>query len=397
MASVRKHPKSQYWFACITLPDGRQTQRSTRETDRKKALRKAEIFEDAWKRGLNETQARRVIGDLYEIIHGETLNSSKTRDFLKTWLQSKKVETSPTTYSKYQSVVTQFTESLGDKADRDLSFVTSGDITVFRDSIAERLSAASANLALKIVRVAFTQAYREGYIQSSPASRVKTVSRSGEEAGRRPFTLDELKILLRAAKDEWQGIILFGLYTGQRLKDIASLTWQNIDLQRQEVKLSTIKTGRRQIIPLAEPLLRCLGKKRSGDDPKAPLFPKAYAGVKKLGDVRSLSGQFHAILVKAGLAKKRSRARTGRGHSVPRESSELSFHCLRHTATSLMKNAGIGSAVVQDLIGHESAAVSANYTHIGDESKRLAVQAIPDITGHAAKPKRKKPSGQKRP
>jgi hypothetical protein len=61
-----------------------------------------------------------------------------------------------------------------------------------------------------------------------------------------------------------------------------------------------------------------------------------------------------------------------------------------------MKNAGIGSAVVQDLIGHESAAVSANYTHIGDESKRIAVQAIPDITGQTGKPKRKKTADNKR-
>ena len=41
MASIRKHPKSPFWFACITLPDGRQTQRSTKLTDAKKALKKA--------------------------------------------------------------------------------------------------------------------------------------------------------------------------------------------------------------------------------------------------------------------------------------------------------------------------------------------------------------------
>jgi hypothetical protein len=46
------------------------------------------------------------------------------------------------------------------------------------------------------------------------------------------------------------------------------------------------------------------------------------------------------------------------GRSGKRTPGELSFHCLRHTATSLMKNAGVSPAIAQDIIGHESAAVS---------------------------------------
>jgi hypothetical protein len=41
-----------------------------------------------------------------------------------------------------------------------------------------------------------------------------------------------------------------------------------------------------------------------------------------------------------------------------------------------MKNAGISSAAVQDIIGHESAAISANYTHIDEETKRSALSAL---------------------
>jgi site-specific recombinase XerD len=44
-----------------------------------------------------------------------------------------------------------------------------------------------------------------------------------------------------------------------------------------------------------------------------------------------------------------------------------------------MKNAGISPAVVQDIIGHESKAVSASYTHIESEIKREAIEAIPDL------------------
>jgi hypothetical protein len=44
-----------------------------------------------------------------------------------------------------------------------------------------------------------------------------------------------------------------------------------------------------------------------------------------------------------------------------------------------MKNAGISVAIVQDIIGHESAAISANYTHIDDAAKRTALSAMPDV------------------
>ena len=60
--------------------------------------------------------------------------------------------------------------------------------------------------------------------------------------------------------------------------------------------------------------------------------------------------------------------------------SDLSFHSLRHTATSLLKNAGVSDVVARDLIGHESEAISRSYTHIDAETKRAAVEKLPDVT-----------------
>src|SRR5260221_11292800 len=37
MPTIWKHPQSKYWFAKITLPDGRRTSRSTKQTDRRAA------------------------------------------------------------------------------------------------------------------------------------------------------------------------------------------------------------------------------------------------------------------------------------------------------------------------------------------------------------------------
>src|SRR6185503_13130581 len=114
---------------------------------------------------------------------------------------------------------------------------------------------------------------------------------------RRPFTIPELKRILNAANEEWRGMILTGLYTGLRLGDIAVLTWANVDLQQRELIVSTQKTGRRQILPLATPLLRHLETLPAGDNPTAPLFPSSYECKARNPHGGPLSNQFYGILV----------------------------------------------------------------------------------------------------
>jgi integrase len=48
---------------------------------------------------------------------------------------------------------------------------------------------------------------------------------------------------------------------------------------------------------------------------------------------------------------------------------------LRHTAVSLLKDAGIPQAAVQELIGHDSEQMSALYTHVGREALEKAAAA----------------------
>ena len=59
--------------------------------------------------------------------------------------------------------------------------------------------------------------------------------------------------------------------------------------------------------------------------------------------------------------------------------SALSFHSLRHTAVTLLKEAGIPQAAAQESIGHESEQISANYTHIGTEALRKSAAAFPKL------------------
>ena len=57
----------------------------------------------------------------------------------------------------------------------------------------------------------------------------------------------------------------------------------------------------------------------------------------------------------------------------------LSFHSLRHTMTSILKNAGVNSAIVMDVVGHQSTAISTHYTTIDSDANRRAIERMPDI------------------
>jgi integrase len=380
MASIRRSPKSKFWIACYTDVSGKQRQRSTRETDRKKALSRSHEFEAAYRKLKTEYQARRVISDIYEEIHGSALSSASTEIFFKQWLKRKEAEVAPSSFNRYKAAVDRFIEFLGDKKIREINAVTVTEITDFRDATAKATSITNGNMVLKVLRSGFQDALRQSLVTNNPASLVPVVRKNGTGVQRRAFSMNELKLVLEHASDEWKGIILTGLYTGQRLGDIVRLCWNNIDLSKQEVRFSSQKTGRRMILPISKPVLDWLMKSAAQDDPEAPVFPTAYEVIENQGGrVATLSNQFNKILVAAGLAEKKTHKSQGKGRDSKRDVNSLSFHCLRHTATSLLKNAGVSEAVVMDIIGHDSKLISMNYTHIEEHTKRKALDSMPDI------------------
>ena len=173
----------------------------------------------------------------------------------------------------------------------------------------------------------FLSARRDGLITDNPAEDVKTVAQRGEKRSRRPFSLDELRSVLSVADDEWRSMILFGLYTGARLSDVASLTWENVDLAARELRFIAKKTGKRIILPLDGPLAAHSETLAAADSPRTPLHPRAFSIVEKQGKTGHLSNQFTDLLAQAGLRKKQphrktedkeaGRCRRNAGHLVP--------------------------------------------------------------------------------
>ncbi len=66
--------------------------------------------------------------------------------------------------------------------------------------------------------------------------------------------------------------------------------------------------------------------------------------------------------------------------AAKREASEISFHSLCHSAVTLLKAARVSDFIAREIVGHESAAVSRQYTHLTTDDKRAAMRRLPDVT-----------------
>ena len=217
-------------------------------------------------------------------------------------------------------------------------------------------------------------------------SKVRSVRQ--ERAIRRDLSSDEIRAVLENASDEWKGLVACGLYSGLRLGDIVRLRWANVDLVRGEIRVVAGKTDAPLVLPVAEPLRRFFEALPSSDDPQAHIFPRAAGVVEKnKGRVAVLSGEFHEMLATAGIVDPRVEDHKAhkKGRAGRRERNPVSFHSLRHSFVSLLKNAGAPQLVAEALAGHSSAAISRMYSHAGDENTRRAVGALPDVFA----PKRK--------
>ncbi len=411
MSSLYRDDRTPYFWACITAIEGnarRQLKKSTGTGDKKLAARIADAFEEAGQGRRTPEQAKqfldtiedrysrrlvhRAFNDLLRRSTGHGLDTKTTRGFIDAWLERTREEVAPATAAWHRKAATGFLGFLGPKADQDIADLRREDISGFRDAESKRVARSTANLALKLVRAMMASAEEDGLIARNEARFVKPLRATKDAGGRRAFTIAEVKALLSVADPEWRSILLFGIYAGARLGDIAAMTWQNVDLSRGELRYVSRKTARQIILPLVGPL-RAHVEAMAGDDPKASLHPRASDVLRRLGRVGSLSNQFAALLADAGLAARRSHhaedederlakgAEKQEGRSKKRQASEISFHSLRHSFVSWLKATGVAQSVVMDVAGHDSADVSRVYTHTSDDSKADALSRLPDLVG----------------
>jgi integrase len=403
MASIHKEGDKPNWFCHYYDPEGYRRKRSTGTENAKiarticvnveraaaltrqgklsneKALKLVRetcdaIAETHGKLAANRAEVvlKPAVEEFIRIAGGE-FTSYTVRGWLDSWIAGR-TDASKATVLEYRRIIEMFLKFLGARADRALTTLQPRQIEDFKARQTSRVAPSSVNKCVKVLKASLNAAVKSRQLEFNPAQHVEFIEAESEGESRRPFTGKELTALLSNAGADWRTMIFVAFYTGLRLRDCANLTWRNVELHTNTLNVLTEKTKRRQVLQLAEPLARHLST-MAGDNPDAALCPTLHGK-----NASWLSSQFYAVMVKAGLVQERGHQSTGKGRDARRESNPISFHSLRYNCTSALKSAGVSDSVAMDIVGHETASISRNYTKIDDTAKRAAVNKLPDIT-----------------
>jgi integrase len=368
----------------------------------KEAQKAADAAEELAKKPKTKDRIQRMLSDIVQDIDaiGEEAQFSKTiRQAVKEFLMERKVEMKISTLMGLTRRCKTLVEFFEEKkmADGPLGNVTTAHLLAFREQESQRVTAATANQTISFMRGFFKWARERGILHGNPCKTVGYIKVDQAKAfrtqKRREFTRDEINALFAICPPEWQSMLIAGIWTGQRLGDLARLTWGDVDFKKLQVRFDPQKTKSRKkeknilMIPLMpelrEHLLKLHRAQRPAPKPGDFVLPAIEARLHSnaSGSANGLSADFADLLVKAGLrapvsyyAMQKEGKKLGVGDT--RSTHDLSFHCLRHTTASMLRQAGVPLPAIGDILGHESEEMTRLYAHEKGEASRAVMLNI---------------------
>jgi integrase len=390
--------ESPYWAAQFRGPGGKVISISTKLAEKTKARKLESVWVRAAEQGRNghltDDDATRILVECSRICKGDSLKQSKSfidtclqastgcglnvvtvETYFREWLETKADlgNNASSTLAKYRPVLARFIQFLPENRRKaPLSSITTGDCNEFsRAERARGLSNGSANGSIKILRLVFNSARKEGVINRSPAEAAGLAQERPDK--RQPFTIPQIRSILSVCDEEWRGMVMVGYLAGVRLGDAARLTWKNVKLETKLLEFVPQKTERRKqeptIVDLHPDLVAYFSSLQPGT-PLAPLFPRLSRQ-----SVNCLSSNFRTLMNKAGVVSPTGVEKSGSG----RQMNLQSFHSLRHSYCTELHNAGVPMEIRKSLAGHSSDAMAENYTDISRALTAAAIARLPSI------------------
>lgn len=198
-------------------------------------------------------------------------------------------------------------------------------------------------------------AVREDLIEENPSRRIDAnLKPKMKESTREFLTLDEIRTLVETPCEDGQlkSAFLFSCFTGLRISDVRALTWDKIvDIGGGKLQIQAVqeKTDKLVFVPLSDNALRWMPERAEGlVFPSLPVSPTIDRHIDKW--------------VKAAKIKK-----------------HITFHVARHTYATLLLTYGADIYTVSQLMGHKNVTTTQIYGKIIDETKRAAVNLIPEL------------------
>ena len=168
MATLRQQKTNGNYIAVFRDLNGKQYNRSTKTTDRKAALQIAWEWE-ALARGESQVaHVRETAAKIWERAHGQKVDVYTVRGWLNKILKEKEGTAAASTFSNWSYAVKSFCDQIGEKAERDLSRITVGDVNSWQNAEKARLHVNTVRMYRGLINTAFDRARMEGLIQTNP-------------------------------------------------------------------------------------------------------------------------------------------------------------------------------------------------------------------------------------
>lgn len=221
-----------------------------------------------------------------------------------------------------------------------------------------RNTPAAYNLRRALVLRIWRWLYDNGIIEKERCPYKATTPQKLRNKEKRLLNAGEVARIIEVAKGEYKILLTIGAMTGLRLKDAALLEWSSIDFENGVIRVEQAKI-----------------KHHGGKKARAIVgIPPQLAKILKAGAVL---GRYVLPMV----AEKYTRCPTATAEKcksffVKAGINDGTFHCLRHYYVSAMIAAGAPAEIVQKMAGHNSAAMTAHYTHVAADTARKYAEAL---------------------
>ncbi|MEG0588145.1 MAG: tyrosine-type recombinase/integrase [Akkermansia sp.] len=383
MASLFKRDSSKYWYA------------SWRNGEKKKLVSTKVLIKGSVISGIKESpsQARtraQVIADGYEAADKEgehaarvkvtlsslansmSSSSVSVREYLNKYLENMESQLSRGSIINTKTAFKHLFAHLGKRADSPINGVRRSDAKAFVNEQIKSVRHGTVKKYIGSISPAFMAAMDEELIDKNPFFRLKIPESAVlEDVNKEAFSVSEVKKMMEVLPSEWRSMVICCVYMGgQRLGDLATLTWEQIDMKSGIIVLKTSKTGRGMRIPIIEPLKKHLKSLHRSSEYVHPVTAEKYGR----NGAGYISQQFRKELEYAGIIPKLESIKGSRARTV----SPKTFHCLRATAATLLHTSGVDSALAREVVGHDSEAVHQLYIRPDDDQRRAALEKLAD-------------------
>jgi len=171
------------------------------------------------------------------------------------------------------------------------------------------------------------------------------------------FEHGDFVALRNALPSHLKGFITFGYKTGWRVSEIASLTWNQVDLDQGIVRLEAgqTKNNEGRTVYLDEELKEAFSEARKIRKKSAKLLPYVFLNTKGTDRVKRFDKAWATACDTAKIGNRL-------------------FHDLRRTAVRNMVRAGVPERVAMMVSGHKTRSVFDRYNIVSDTDLKMAAQ-----------------------